>query len=89
MWKTYLIDPVILTFDLSILKPCHFLRSLVIPRLNTLQSFVFELYAEDKQTNEQTDKQQAALNILLKPTLSVGVGKWYEKSSNSAEALYN
>ena len=53
--KNALIDPVTLTFDLSTPKLCHFQdirRSLPIPCLNSLKSFVFELCSG--QTNRQT-----------------------------------
>jgi len=56
--KNTLIDPVTLAFDFSAPKPYHFYdipRSFSIPSLNSLGSFVFEVYCG--QTNRQTDRQ--------------------------------
>jgi len=63
------IDPVTLTFDLSIPKPSFlgYLRSFPIPSLNTLRSFVFLSYAADKQTDRKINKK-------TEPNDSVSVG---------------
>jgi len=60
-----LIDPVTLTFDLLTPKAYHFeyipIKSLPMPSLNTLGSFVFELCCG--QTDRQTDGTKRANTV--------------------------
>ena len=83
--KNALTDPVTFTLDLSTQKPYHFWGIFwgLFPRrsLNTLGSFVFELYCG--QTDTQTDRQTEPY-ILPTPTDSVGVGNkdMYRKQTN-------
>ena len=76
MLKNVFIDPVTLTFDLSIRKPRHFeyVQGHSLCSLNTLGSFVYELCCG--QTNGQTDKQTDS-TIRLTPPDVVAVGNNY------------